>query len=66
MDKLDNLIKAAEKRGAAERLSRAGERVLGELGAEALAKGAELDETGSIGAMKETTRAVKTVTDLTR
>lgn len=66
MDNLDNLIKAAEERGVADRLLHAGERVIADLGAEIVSQGAQMDESGAINAARNTARAAKTVTDLFR
>lgn len=74
MNSLENLIKAAEDRGAAERLSHAGERTfgeraLGELGSELASQAVQMDESGAFEAMQETGRAIKTakaVVDLAR
>lgn len=66
MDNLDNLIKAAEERGAADRLLHAGERAIADLGAEVVAQGAQMDDSGAINAAINTARATKTVTDLFR
>lgn len=66
MEDLEKLIKAAEERGAADRLLHAGERVIADLGTGIAATGSQLDDSGTLGVACNTVRATKTVTDFFR
>lgn len=53
MDKLENLIKAAQERGAAERLLHSGGEAIIAAGAEIAHKTAQMDETGTLATAEQ-------------